>query len=82
MTAGSPRRVQKLSSRKPVGAPPKFLTGDLRDQILRSHLRRGKRGNDAAPDGYYGGCGDGGYGSGASSSFSSDGGGGAGGFGG
>ena len=54
-----------------------------RDQILRSHLRRETRGNDAAPDGYYGGCGDGGYASGASSSSSSDGGGGgAGGFGG
>ena len=54
-----------------------------RDQILRSHLRRGTRGSDAAPDGYYGGCGDGGYASGASSSSSSDGGGGgAGGFGG
>ena len=53
-----------------------------RDQILRSHLRRGTRGNDAAPDGYYGGCGDGGYESGAASSSSSDGGGGAGGFGG
>ena len=54
-----------------------------RDQILRSHLRRGKGGNDAAPDGYYHGCGDGGYESGASSSSSSDGGGGgAGGFGG
>ena len=53
-----------------------------RDQILRSHLRRAKRGNDAAPDGYYGGCGDGGYESGAASSSSSDGGGGAGGFGG
>ncbi len=52
-----------------------------RDQILRSHLRRGKRGNDAAPDGYYGGCGDGGYESGAASSSSSDGGGGVGGFG-
>ena len=37
---------------------------------------------DAAPDGYYGGCGDGGYESGAASSSSSDGGGGAGGFGG
>ena len=47
-----------------------------RDQILRSHLRRGKGGNDAAPDGYYHGCGDGGYESGASSSSSSDGGGG------
>ena len=31
-----------------------------RDQILRSHLRRGKGGNDAAPDGHYDGCGDGG----------------------
>ena len=47
-----------------------------RDQILRSRLRRGKGGNDAAPDGYYHGCGDGGYESGASSSSSSDGGGG------
>ena len=47
-----------------------------RDQILRSHLRRGKGGNDAAPDGHYDGCGDGGYESGASSSSSSDGGGG------
>ena len=54
-----------------------------RDQILRSHLRRGKGGNDAAPDGHYDGCGDGGYESGASSSSSSDGGGGGvGGFGG
>ena len=54
-----------------------------RDQILRSHLRRAKRGGDNAPDGYYGGCGDGGYESGAASSSSSDGGGGgAGGFGG
>ena len=53
-----------------------------RDQILRSHLRRAKRGGDDAPDGYYHGCGDGGYESGAASSSSSDGGGGAGGFGG
>ena len=47
-----------------------------RDQILRSHLRRAKRGGDNAPDGYYHGCGDGGYESGAASSSSSDGGGG------
>ena len=53
-----------------------------RDQILRSHLRRAKRGGDDAPDGYYHGCGDGGYESGAASSSSSGGGGGAGGFGG
>jgi hypothetical protein len=53
-----------------------------RDQILRSHLRRAKRGGDNAPDGYYHGCGDGGYESGAASSSSSGGGGGAGGFGG
>ena len=53
-----------------------------RDQILRSHLRRARRGGDDAPDGYYHGCGDGGYESGAASSSSSGGGGGAGGFGG
>ena len=53
-----------------------------RDQILRAHLRRARRGGGDAPDGYYHGCGDGGYESGAASSSSSDGGGGAGGFGG
>ena len=73
------------SSKPNKNRPPPIRTNSSstiqRDQILRSHLRRAKRGGDNAPDGYYGGCGDGGYESGAASSSSSDGGGGAGGFG-